>query len=155
MKPHRDARGVTLIELVLAITISAIVVSMVFFTYISIFKGYKSHTVQSQHVMELVVTRKKLDKLFSEVGAVETVEPSRIVYVPSSQASGTSTIAWTSRKLLRGSEESGIALKDMAFRHQTLEGASSGVLLWEGHTSAGLWVGGGCVVKVIGAAVGQ
>lgn len=76
-----NKKGHTIIELITAISVTLIISTMIFAAYLAIFKEFNFFTRKADAVMETVVTKKKMDALFSDIKTVSAVYKTTLEYI--------------------------------------------------------------------------
>jgi type II secretory pathway pseudopilin PulG len=139
--------GMTILELVVAMSIAGIVVGLVMSSYLNITKGFFIQINKSAQVMQLSVYKKQIDRLVGTIGEVVSVRDASIDY-KTSESDTVHTIHFEKNVLKRDTVT--VARNVDGFLWSLVQpNLKSGraVLCWEARVGNG-WIGGaGEVVK--------
>ena len=141
---YSSQKGMTIVELLVAIAVSAALVTGVFFVYINVIKGFKKHTQRVEGVVSMVVAKQRIDAAVLGMRTIKSLSTFRIEFV---RNDGTvHTLIFDKKKLLYDGK---ILIDYLAsFSSEVVNtGGRDPVYLWEGVFLTGAWIGGGCAIK--------
>ena len=146
---RKNNSGTTLLELLVAIAVAAVVVLIVFAFYSNVVKGYWLHTRRSEGVKEMVMARLAIKRHFSNVGKLVSCRKEGFDYVKA-ETDSVQTVRFAQNALLDNNDT--IIKNISSFSCQTLmpdvKQLGKGVLLWEAVVGKGNWVAGATAVSL-------
>ena len=137
-------RGVTLIELIVAITVSAFVVSGALLMFVNVSKGFWKHKENAEKVREMIVAKKKIDAAISGLGKIETYTTTGF---SAWSAHADSLIEFTFARETLFASKKPVAFDMKTFKiemiqNNTTEQTGLALLQWESEMTKGGWIGG-------------
>jgi prepilin-type N-terminal cleavage/methylation domain-containing protein len=144
--PH-TAAGFTMLELIVAMVVAALVVAYVLGSYTVLVRSFKHHSDTAESVRHMVVIKMQVDHALSSATQITASFGSTIEYLDSAKALHRLTVS-----------DSVLCLdaKHLATRVRSLScelkpiGNGEGLLLWESAIGPAGWIGGAVRVPMVG-----
>jgi prepilin-type N-terminal cleavage/methylation domain-containing protein len=141
MRTMDRGSGMTILELIVAMAISGIVVSLIFASNLNVTKGFLLQINKSAQIMQMSMLKKQLDRLAGKVGVVISVRETALEY-QDKDTDSLHIISFSDRTLKKDSFVIGKSLDGFAWSiQQPILGSGKAVLYWEAIIGTG-WVGG-------------
>jgi hypothetical protein len=131
----------TLLEFLVAITISTVVITLSFTVFSGILRGFLSQTNLTQTAGDIIVAKKLVDACFSDIVSIKECTDKSITCMKSA-ADSFVVIQFAKDSLRLGSAAVCGNLKAFAFSLTKKEPAGPWVLLWEARHKKGNWFSG-------------
>jgi hypothetical protein len=77
---YHFSSGSTLMELLIAIAISSMVMSLLFFTYTNVTRGFFRQIGKAAHVQRMVLVKKQIDRAFDDIAVVVSQQEKKLEY---------------------------------------------------------------------------
>jgi hypothetical protein len=139
-KPYNT--GITLLELLVAITLAAITTTFIFSSYLDVFHGFKIQAKRAEQVREMVLVKTRINNTVRNVQSLILIVPDKLMFLKRGDSTMHTvefhnTVLYCDGKLIQGN------LKNFVFRpseKKTVNGLRT--LSWEGVLGEGGWFGG-------------
>jgi prepilin-type N-terminal cleavage/methylation domain-containing protein len=144
MRHKSNDYGVTLIELLIAITVSAFVVSGALLLYVNVSKGFWKHKENAEKVREMIVAKIKIDAAIANLGKIETYTTTGFS-AWSAHADSLIEFTFTSDTLFASKKPVAFGMKTFMvemIQNNTTEQTGVALLQWEAEMTKGGWIGG-------------
>lgn len=133
--------GMTILELIVAMAISGIVVSLIFASNLNVTKGFLLQINKSARIMQMSILKKQLDRIAGKVGVVISVRETAMEY-QDKDTDSLHTISFSDCTLKKDSFIIGKNLDGFAWSiQQPILSSGKAVLYWEASIGNG-WIGG-------------
>lgn len=145
-KPNKNSAGVTLPELLVTIVVAGLVISLIFASYQTLYKGFGMQGKRVEALQQAVVTKKAVDKALEGVAVVTNCTGNSLEYVKvHSMDKGTalfkdSVLYLQSKPTITMVNRFEFSL--VSANEQKKDSLQAVVLQWEATTRAGVWIGG-------------
>lgn len=137
-----NRRGITLVELIIAIAVASVLGSLVYYAYSNVHRGFGTTINRGASLQDAIVTRKKIKALLAPIAGIESCGRTYIRY-RTLQDTLVHRIAWEDSSITRDRKT---VLKNVATLEFSLEeypGPNTGaVLFWEATTNGKRWIAG-------------
>ncbi|MBD3422069.1 MAG: hypothetical protein GF398_18305 [Chitinivibrionales bacterium] len=143
-RPGKQA-GMTLLDLVVAIVVAGILVTLVFGVYLNVTRGFRSQTKAARRVEEMILTKDKIAAAMSRVSTLKGYSGRRIEFY-SSSSDTLHGLHFKSNTLLLNNEIAAGGLKSFQFDIENNDNRA--LISWDAEMSTGAWLGGATVVKL-------
>ena len=143
MSSRHPQSGMTLLEVSVTMVVMAIVVSLILSAYGTLFRGFRSHWTKAEDVQEMVVDKKRIDRVLASFVKVTECSPERIVGVERESRAKIELEIKDTILLLNGRKFVG-RVRGGSFLLEDDEGANR-LITWELLLSGSRWVGGAAV----------
>ncbi len=141
MKSKILSSGYTLLELIIAISIAGIVMTLALAMFTDMGKWFRSQNKQAEKVQEMIVTKKRIDQALKEISVIQNYTEKYLEY--NKEGSDSLITLWVNEGVLySGSEQICSNIKEFAFNYQIRD-----LLFWETELKLGGWVGGVVVLN--------
>jgi Tfp pilus assembly protein PilW len=146
--PLSASHGVTIIELITAMTVTSFLAASIFIAYTNLYQIFQRQTRQAERIREAVVVKAKMDYAFKRVGFIEEVHPSEIRFQRETEDS-IHTISWRDSCVLLDQTILARRIASLTFAISA-EGTGNGrhALLWDAVIAGGRWIGGAHIATV-------
>ena len=134
----KQTSGYTIIELMMVVSLSAIVAVAVFSSYVLITRYTHRHTQKASEVQEMIVLRKTMRSVL-ENSNVESVSSDGITFVPENRDT-LQTLFLKEGCLMAGAASLICGIREVNFNVSS--GEAERFLFWEIETFKGGWIGG-------------
>ena len=138
--------GHTLMELMIAISVVAILVPLIFAAYLMIYKQFKFSTKKAEKVINTVVVKTKIDKLFKDIEDIKSTYKTSFEYSGNTD-SKSHLVSHRSNTLYLDNKVTIKKVKSFKYSISEKKSASGRhLLLWEAVLENGNWIAGARVV---------
>jgi prepilin-type N-terminal cleavage/methylation domain-containing protein len=144
-----NSYGLTIIELLVAISIAGIVMTLAFAAYGNLLRGFSLQSKTANKVRSSILARKRIDRACNGLSVIHQCSEREIAGINAAN-NQTVTLRYAGTALLEGDDTICTNLENFAF---TLEengkdkSDRKAVLFWEGVVKKGGWIGGATVVR--------
>jgi hypothetical protein len=153
-KKPDNISGITLVELIIAITITALLVPSVFFIYLDFGRRFRNQTDSASLSQQAISARSKISSALERVGSIRSISENTIVFTSSAD-----TLSHELR--LRGGAlrcDTAMVAKDLEkciFSAAVRPDSSECLLLWEAQMAGHRWIGGAGIFPIARARTSQ
>jgi prepilin-type N-terminal cleavage/methylation domain-containing protein len=145
-----DRQGVTLLELVVAISIAGIVLVSVFFSYGNLAGLFSRQSRTADDLRTTIIIQKRVERLLYPLAVINRCSKHEVEGFEAATGNPV-LIRLSGHCLLKGADTAVSGLGTFEFDLKEPTGSRdprhTAVLLWEGATIAGGWVGGAATVE--------
>ncbi len=138
--------GHTLMELIIAISVTSILAPLVFSAYLTVYKEFKLHTRRAQNVFETVVRKGEIDRTVKEINSIGATYKHSFEFRRGGEEE-THRLSVKNNSLYINAEK---RVSDIATFSYTLSDRKTAnnksLMLWEAELTNGFWVGGAKMV---------
>lgn len=138
--------GHTMIELLLAIVVTAMVSTVVFAAYLGIQKQFKKNQDNAEVVFQMINAKNKLKSIFGEIYEVEEIYSNKVYY--RTIDSKTQNVISYSGNVISQNRKTIISDINSLELEITSEKDNSAVLLYSAHSNKNGWIGGSVKVFI-------
>lgn len=141
-----NTQGHTILELVLAISITLILASLILAAYLIIVKEFQIHSSRANTVMEALVVKKKMDSYCQKIRKVTATYKMSLEY-QDYYSNQIHSISFNKNTLQQNNKVIIKKLKNFSYTLSPRKSAAGkALLLWEIDLESGFWLGGACEV---------
>ena len=131
----------TLLEFLVAIAVSAVVMTLALTVFTGMFRGFLSQTKLARTAGDMFVAKKRIDACLSDIVSIRECSEKSVTCVKAG-GDGLVVIKLAKDSLCAGSAGVCGNLRDFAFTLMQKDPMGPWVLLWEGRLKKGDWFGG-------------
>lgn len=141
----KSVSGFTLIELIIAITVSSIVITLSLTVFTDLTRGINFQTNHAKNVRKMLLIKKQIDQVLSEMESVETCSKNSIRFYKSNELTVSellfknSTVYDDKRMICKGVKDFSVNLIQ---NEKSKCGTGKKAILWDCELENGLWIGG-------------
>lgn len=132
--------GITLLELIVAITIASFLAMLIFGVFTDITKGFHTLSNRSAAVGTMISTKKRIDASLKDVEKILSINDSSITYINSLDS--IYTIEFSCGKLIKNRSIICGNVENGRFTLSHKENSTGDILLWECLVDKKGWIGG-------------
>lgn len=149
LRKNNQDTGVTLIELLVAMTIASIVCGILFFSYQTLARNMHTQSKRVDSLQKAFVIKKKIDHMLGDIRGVSAVTEQEIDYIKpilpdSSIADSMGRIVFKQNALYCDGRKVIDTLGALTFKFtKNVMDKKQYALVWDGTTVQGIWIGGG------------
>lgn len=145
MELNNKIKGITLLELLVAITIASVVISLAFFSFTRLNKDFFQLSNRSIKVQDMVVAKAQVDAVMKKIKIVRTISEKKIEYVCCNNDS-IHVLEVRQGKLYDDAVIVNGKVQNLKFS-VTGDSLKRQALLWEGTVEKNGWIGGAVEIK--------
>jgi prepilin-type N-terminal cleavage/methylation domain-containing protein len=150
IRQNKQSAGVTLIELLVALTIASVVCGILFYSFRMLYNDAHIQSRRVESLQKALIIKKKIDRMLDTAGIVTDVSEQMVSFlkhdpVDSVQGDSVATINFRQNALFYNRQKSIDSLGAMRFElAKNLIDKKKYALVWEATTGQGVWIGGAC-----------
>jgi prepilin-type N-terminal cleavage/methylation domain-containing protein len=145
--PKTACSGFTLVELMVALVLAALVGIMIFSSFSDLLRGFKRQSVKCDRVWEMVMARTKVARVIGSAEIIVLATPDKLVFTENGDTI-THTVESRGEALCRDGEPIITGVSKISFvlsDKRTTDGRC--LFTWEGYLKNGAWICGETVVS--------
>ncbi|MBD3390627.1 MAG: prepilin-type N-terminal cleavage/methylation domain-containing protein [Chitinivibrionales bacterium] len=142
-------RGHTLLELVVAIAVAALVSGLVFASYTAVQGAFRRHAIKAEGVQRMVVARAGISRVLRSIGTVEHMAPKAITFVER-EDSVSRTLECRDSTLYLDNQPLVDRVVQCGFSMTGTSHSGEKLIMWEIVLDGGKWLGGARAVDQAG-----
>jgi type II secretory pathway component PulJ len=142
------SRGVTIIELVTAMTVTSFLAVSIFIAYTNLYHIFLRQTQQAERIREAIVVKTKMDALLRDIVFIEEAQSREIRYQRELEDSS-HTLAFRDNSIFSDNILLAPRIGSLTLS-LSAESDESGrrALRWDAVITGGRWIGGACIVAM-------
>lgn len=137
----RNRHGATLLELIIAMFIAAVVITLSLTVFSDILKGFLFQENQARITREMMETKWKIESVLSDIASIQTSSANSITCIKNGNDTSV-TIEYKNDTLYIDKKNICNNLKAFIFSFKKKVNYGSWVLLWDAQLKSGRWFGG-------------
>lgn len=138
MPNNRD--GFTFIEMIVAISIAAIVVVLIFAFLRSTLRGARMQETRVENVKKMILARKRIESVVNKMEYIESVHKENVEF-KEYDSDTIHDLAFKNERLIVGIDTIINKIKDFNFEYDE-QNKNKKILYWEGQMTSGSWIAG-------------
>ena len=141
MRKNKLISGFSLLELIVAIAIAGIVMTLAFTVFTDAVKGFRFQSSHAENIRKMLITKKRIDKLFSNISSVESWTEYSMKY-KKDESDSVFTIRFSNEKLFSDNSLICENMKSFKFDLKDDKSGNKQLFFWEAVLNKGNWIGG-------------